>query len=644
MVAMLPPLGPTVSLVGLPEGGEVNGRTGVELRVRAGSRTSTITRVEFYVGAVLLGESTGPDFRLPWLPPANGAHVIRAVAYDDAGGQASTGEVNVEVKHLGTWEGPVKGSYSGLLRDEPATLANCGTVLLTTTETGGFTLRLVLAGRSYRVSGFFDAEGLAVVELKRSGGLAPLRVRLTASTAAAVDQVVGVVTDGVFQGPAVVGGGFTAAFSMDRLVWHSRTNPAPQQGRYTMVLGADAFAQGVGAPLGDGAGSLSVTAAGGARLAGKLADGTALTVSGQVSKDGRLPMHVLLYGKKGMLCGWLRLVEAAGISDGAGRLDWQRPVDPKAKLFKTGFETQVNALASRYDVPAANVRMMPLVNLGGNLNAVFEGGDLRIPLERLATMDGGSRVVVPTQGAEGLTIQAAAKTGLVSGRFAHPETGVKTAFTGMMFQKQKLVAGWFLAGPQGGGFSVEANPQWQVLPGDAVALGVKLPKLVVRSPRARQVLPAAQEGGVTVTGTATHARGIARVEWQMLKDGLISEPATATGTTQWSYQVPMEAGEGGLITVFTKAEAVNGEKSNVMTTTFRVLEEADLLVRVEGPGAVSRGFVGTTRREVGRVYQVTATPARGKRFLGWTGSQTSTARTISFLMKEEVALVAHFGD
>lgn len=643
MVAMLPPLGPTVSLVGLVQGGEVNGRTGIELRVKAGSTTSTITRVEFYIGGALIGESTGPNFRLPWLPLANGDHQIKAVAHDDNGQQAESETITVKVNHIGTFDGPIKGSYSGLLRDEPATQPFCGTATMTTTAVGGYSLQVVMGGRSYRVKGVFDAEGTALAELKRPRPQTPLRVRLTASTAPLVDQVLGVITDGEFNGPAITGDSFATTFTLDRLVWHPRSNPAPQAGPYTVVMPADDFALALGAPLGDGTATLSVTTAGRARMACKLADGTGATVSCLLSKDGRLPLFAALYKKKGMLSGWFQFQSLPNISDGAARIDWVRPSDPKAKLFKTGFETQVNALASRYDVPPANVRMIPLVNVGGNLTATFEGGDLTIPLERLATMDGGSRVVVPMQGAEGLTIKSVSKTGMVSGNFWHPETGAKTAFTGMMFQKQDMIAGSFLAGPQGGGFTFEANPSWEVTGADALPLGSRLPKLAIRSPRARQVLPAGL-GEVSVSGTASHSSGITGVYWQMLKDGVLTEPAAATGTTNWSFPIPLAAGEGGLFTVFARANSVSGEQSNVVTSEFRVMKLADLEVLVTGPGSVSKGFLGTSSREVGRLYKLIASPQRGKRFLGWSGSLTSSSRTLSFLMQEGLVLHAYFGD
>jgi hypothetical protein len=213
----------------------------------------------------------------------------------------------------------------------------------------------------------------------------------------------------------------------------------------------------------------------------------------------------------------------------------------------------------------------------------------------------------------------------------------------MMFQKQQLITGSFLAGPQGGGFSLEANARWSVTAQDAQALGVKLPRLAIKSPRAKQVLPMGGDS-VTVTGTASHASGIAEVAWQVLKDGSLSESETATGTTNWNFEIPLEGEAGGLYTVFAKAVGQSGEQSNVVTSHFRVLQNTELVVSVDGPGSVSRGFLGSTTREVGRLYKLTASPQRGKRFLGWTGSQISTARTISFLMEEGMVLHAHFGN
>jgi hypothetical protein len=231
----------------------------------------------------------------------------------------------------------------------------------------------------------------------------------------------------------------------------------------------------------------------------------------------------------------------------------------------------------------------------------------------------------------------------VTGSFIHPDTAQKTSFSGVLYPKQQLITGWFPGGPQGGGFSMEANPEWEVTPQDAAALGVRLPKISFLTPRSLQVLPE-NTTLVTVTGSASHSSGISEVQWQLLRDGVISDPVTATGTTRWSFGLPVATGEGGLFHIFAKALATSGERSNVISRSFRIVQNSPLEVRVEGPGTVTKGYPGITSREVGKLYKITATPLRGKRFLGWTGTQTSSARTLSFLMREGFVAEAQFAD
>jgi hypothetical protein len=59
-------------------------------------------------------------------------------------------------------------------------------------------------------------------------------------------------------------------------------------------------------------------------------------------------------------------------------------------------------------------------------------------------------------------------------------------------------------------------------------------------------------------------------------------------------------------------------------------------------GTVTDGFLGTTPRELGQSYTITATPAPGHRLTGWSGSITSTANPLVFKPSEFFALQANF--
>jgi uncharacterized repeat protein (TIGR02543 family) len=69
---------------------------------------------------------------------------------------------------------------------------------------------------------------------------------------------------------------------------------------------------------------------------------------------------------------------------------------------------------------------------------------------------------------------------------------------------------------------------------------------------------------------------------------------------------------------------------------------SSLSVQVNGEGSVTDGFAGTSMREVGTSYRVTARPALGWIFSGWTGSLAGPDPAVSFVMTDGMSLTANF--
>ena len=61
-----------------------------------------------------------------------------------------------------------------------------------------------------------------------------------------------------------------------------------------------------------------------------------------------------------------------------------------------------------------------------------------------------------------------------------------------------------------------------------------------------------------------------------------------------------------------------------------------------GGGTVTPGFIGSSARNLGFTYKITASPARGMSFSGWTGSITSTDPALTFTMTPGMTLEANF--
>lgn len=635
---------PNLRLTGIKRDDKINGRLGIELSLNLPVGGVPLTRVEYFIGGVLMGESSNAPFSFNWQPETSGPAEVLIVGYNEAGDEVANRLVQLNITHVGTYEGPVLGTYAGLVRGMKLDFANEGYVSMTSTIKGVFTLKLLTGDKKLAAKGIFDSSGNAIVSLPRGKGTPPLTVVLAHSSTPPVDQIHGRVADGDFTEGRFSGHTFETEFTVDRLVWNAKLNPATMAGGYTLLLHATETNQEDGSPYGTGFGTASVAAGGAVKSVWNLADGTKVTSSTHVSKDGAWPMHASPYKSKGILIGQLGFVNglAAGFDVG-GTLSWMRPLDAKAMKFQPGFMTEVVVAGGSFAKPLANQRLIPLANLGGNASLILDAPELEAPMVNLVTMLASNKVMVPLQNAWRTTVMPVASKGLISGKFFHPETQKTVKYQGAVLQSQGLFAGYFLGGERGGEMQLIANGEVPVGAVEPIA-SKPLPMLKIASPKANSTTASASGGVVTVKGTAMDKQGIASVTHQVFHGGMLSEPSLATGTTAWSFDIPVPEGEGGLYTVHVKATDTVGNESEVVSHSFRVALKADLTVTVNGPGTVTKGFAGTTQRDVGTLLTLSAKAQPKKKFLGWTGSVVSSAPTITVLMEEGMNLQASFAD
>lgn len=88
---------PTVNLVRPSPGATVSFGTPVTLEASAGDSDGTVIRVEFYAGAIKLGEASAAPFTLVWASPPLGTSALTAVATDDQGASATSAVVSMTV-------------------------------------------------------------------------------------------------------------------------------------------------------------------------------------------------------------------------------------------------------------------------------------------------------------------------------------------------------------------------------------------------------------------------------------------------------------------------------------------------------------------------------------------------------------------
>jgi List-Bact-rpt repeat protein/cysteine-rich secretory family protein len=145
---------------------------------------------------------------------------------------------------------------------------------------------------------------------------------------------------------------------------------------------------------------------------------------------------------------------------------------------------------------------------------------------------------------------------------------------------------------------------------------------------------------VTVSGTTSGTPSPASVACRIENAGGIGVFTTATGTASWTVQ--MSGLAPGPNTLRVRSLDGSGNTIAEATTAVTYIVLSPLTVTIAGSGTVSNGFAGTTQRGVGSGYSITATPASGFIFAGWTGGITSSSATLKFTMQPNLALQANF--
>ncbi len=163
------------------------------------------------------------------------------------------------------------------------------------------------------------------------------------------------------------------------------------------------------------------------------------------------------------------------------------------------------------------------------------------------------------------------------------------------------------------------------------------PTLSIASPLTNAALTVPQ---VTVSGTSGGAPVAARVQVRVENAAGVGAYVNASGAGSWSVPVPgLTAGSN---TLRVRSVAADGQTLVELTRVVRHVVSKGLDVAVVGSGTVSAGFLGTSQRELDATFTITATPATGWLFSGWTGGVTSMSAKLTLKMIEGLTLTAHF--
>ncbi|MCB1235836.1 MAG: hypothetical protein KDM91_12275 [Verrucomicrobiae bacterium] len=344
------------------------------------------------------------------------------------------------------WSPAAAGVYQGVLIDAGDT--NGAIESLSVKPNGAFSGTVWILGIRHAVKGVFAPDGGATARILRKNDT-PVDVTLQLAMADGVPdgyQLTGIVSSD----------GIDYDLDAQRRPVYTKTNRAPQEGRYTLAIAEPDSFDPAAEPGGDGFGALTVGYTGVCSGTLTLADGARTSFSGHVSAAGEWSLHRGLYGRTpmGYLAGKLAFRDEAGVSDLDGLCHWVKGAGaPPAAVYPGGFDTVRGAVGSRYTAPAKGTRAW--ADLADDFhNAWTRLADRNgLDHDRVVTWTTANKIVY--YGPENIRLTFNATNGTVGGKIVDTANGLNQGVGGVLFQKQSLVTGAFVSGGQSGRFWME---------------------------------------------------------------------------------------------------------------------------------------------------------------------------------------------
>ncbi len=330
---------------------------------------------------------------------------------------------------------PVSGTYNGLFyQDDQVRPGASGSFALVVTTRGTYSGRLQLGATRYSFSGKLNlqCQGTNYLIASLNGQLS---IDFQLSSQKQPYEMIGRVTDGKWTA-TLVGG--RAAFS-------APANPAPFAGTYTVLIPGQT--EDPTRPAGHGYGSLRVDTSGRIRLSGVLADGTKVTQSAVVTKNGSWPLYASLYSGSGSVISWLTFVNRQN-DDLNGALSWIKPPSSIALAYRNGFTYECEAVGSKLTVVPGS----KILNLT-DADVQFVGGGIVPSFSNSVTFGLNNSVVNASTNT--LTMTFSPTTGIFKGKVVDPFTSQPFTFGGVAFQKMNAAFGFLLDAGQSSQVNLE---------------------------------------------------------------------------------------------------------------------------------------------------------------------------------------------
>lgn len=330
----------------------------------------------------------------------------------------------------------VLGTYNGLFSEGSGVNQNSsGSFSVTVSAHGNYSGKIQLGASKLSFKGKFNLQCVTTNSIARKLA-APLTVQLRLGTNSEIDQIFGQLIDNTW----------SATMAGDRAKFSSMTNPCPFTGSYTMIIPGQSG--DASKPAGHGYGTVKVATSGQTIFAGVLADGTKITQSTALSKNGVWPLYASLYVGQGSVLSWITFANHAA-DDLSGALSWIKLPVMTSRYYPGGFTTEVMASGSTFVKPVSTGDL--IINVPSGV-VDFSGGNLSLDFSNNIALGLSSKVT--NLSANKLTMAFSTSTGLYKGTVVDPTSGATLPFAGAVFQKTELGYGSLMGANQSSGVVV----------------------------------------------------------------------------------------------------------------------------------------------------------------------------------------------
>lgn len=314
---------------------------------------------------------------------------------------------------------PTPPLYNALIGSTNAVFEQSGAISIEVSHDGGsLSGKLELGKAVYPLKASFQTNGSALIAVKGT----PLTVSLAISPS--TDFLTGTVSSATWSDT------FGAASAP-----YSRYTPAPQAGRYTLLLSPS---QSGGDAQGNGYATMEVSTAGVVSINGRSENGAPFATSASIDSNGFFPFYAVTRGSApASLHGWVQFRSVPNVSDCDGTQTWSEA--------GSGTSSQVALIGSRYVAPAHGKMALPFPTTQNNSVLGFGASDITfvyVPITLSATQLSSTSAMVSD-------MKLNVATGAYSGKLTLSGSG--GSFYGVAFQSQGM-GGGVLVGRSGAGW------------------------------------------------------------------------------------------------------------------------------------------------------------------------------------------------